>query len=224
MSVFRWRMMSMQPLTTERLNLRMITHDDSDFIQALYNTEDFLNDIGDKGIDSPKSAVSYIENNILKMYEDKGVCLLLVEDKHTLSALGVCGLIKRDTLEAYDIGYGYFPSVYGKGIAYEAAKAVLDDAQNRLKIKSLVAITTSNNQRSINLLERLGFSFERIEEALSESVNLDLYQLTFGRQFSTHSQSNLATQPNLVNKPKPVTQSQHFSQSKHVFQSKHGTQ
>ncbi len=206
MSVFRWRMVSMQPLTTERLNLRMITHDDAGFIQALYNTEDFLNDIGDKGIDSPESAVNYIQNNILKMYEDKGVCLLLVEDKHTLTAFGVCGLIKRDTLEAYDIGYGYFPSVYGKGIAYEAAKAILDDAQHRLKIKSLVAITTSNNQRSIKLLERLGFSFVRVEEALSESVDLNLYQLTFDRQSSPNSQPKL------------------FSQSKHVFQSKHGTQ
>ena len=64
----------MQAIETRRLRLRMITPQDAAFIQRLYSSEDFLRYIGDKEISDPAKAVEYIENNILKMYREKGVC------------------------------------------------------------------------------------------------------------------------------------------------------
>ncbi|MEZ9418157.1 GNAT family N-acetyltransferase, partial [Vibrio sp. 10N.286.49.E1] len=87
-----------------------------------YSSEDFLHYIGDKEITDTDKAVEYTENNILKMHQEKGVCLLVVEIKESSTPIGVCGLIKRDTLEAHDIGYGFVPEVYGQGFALEAAQ------------------------------------------------------------------------------------------------------
>ncbi len=104
----------MQAVETERLRLRMITPQDAAFIQRLYSSEDFLRYIGDKEISDTDKAVEYIKNNILKMHEEKGVCLLMVEMKGSLTPIGICGLIKRDTLDSHDIGYGFVPEVYGQ--------------------------------------------------------------------------------------------------------------
>ena len=170
----------MQAVETARLRLRMITPQDAAFIQRLYGSEDFLRYIGDKEISDVVKAVEYIENNILKMHQEKGVCLLVVEIKDPSTPIGVCGLIKRDNLESHDIGYGFVPEVYGQGFALEAAQAIIEQANHNADIDHLVAITTSDNIRSIALLTKLGFVFERVEEAINESVNLNLYGLPLG--------------------------------------------
>ena len=170
----------MQAVETARLRLRMITPHDTAFIQRLYSSEDFLRYIGDKEITDTDKAVEYIENNILKMHQEKGVCLLVVEIKDSSTPIGVCGLIKRDTLESHDIGYGFVPEVYGQGFALEAAQAIIEQAKHNADIDHLVAITTSDNIRSIALLTKLGFVFERVEDVISESVNLNLYGFSLG--------------------------------------------
>ncbi|MBY7729874.1 GNAT family N-acetyltransferase [Vibrio bathopelagicus] len=170
----------MQAVETARLRLRMITPQDAAFIQRLYSSEDFLRYIGDKEITDTDKAVEYIENNILKMHQEKGVCLLAVEIKESSTPIGVCGLIKRDTLESHDIGYGFVPEVYGQGFALEAAQAIIEQAKHNADIDHLVAITTSDNIRSIALLTKLGFVFERVEEAINENVNLNLYGFSLG--------------------------------------------
>ncbi|MEZ8023211.1 MULTISPECIES: GNAT family N-acetyltransferase [Vibrio] len=170
----------MQSVETERLRLRMITPQDAAFIQRLYSSEDFLRYIGDKEINDTEKAVEYIENNILKMHEEKGVCLLMVEIKETSTPIGICGLIKRDTLASHDIGYGFAPEFYGQGFAQEAAEAIIEQAKQNADIDHLVAITTSDNIRSITLLTKLGFVFERVEDVISESVNLNLYGFSLG--------------------------------------------
>ncbi|KWU02599.1 MAG: GNAT family N-acetyltransferase [Vibrio toranzoniae] len=170
----------MQAVETERLRLRMITYQDAAFIQRLYSSEDFLRYIGDKEISDTEKAVEYIENNILKMHEERGVCLLMVEIKDSSTPIGICGLIKRDTLESHDIGYGLVPEFYGQGFAQEAAEAIIEQAKQNADIDHLVAITTSDNIRSIALLTKLGFVFERVEDVISESVNLNLYGFSLG--------------------------------------------
>ncbi|MDN3702083.1 GNAT family N-acetyltransferase [Vibrio artabrorum] len=170
----------MQAVETERLRLRMITPQDAVFIQRLYSSQDFLRYIGDKGITDTDKAVEYIENNILTMHREKGVCLLMVEIKDCSIPIGICGLIKRETLASHDIGYGFVPEAYGQGFAREAAQAIIEQAKHHADIDHLVAITTSDNIRSIALLTKLGFVFERVEDVLSESVNLNLYGLSLG--------------------------------------------
>lgn len=170
----------MQAVETARLRLRMITTEDAEFIQRLYSSEDFLRYIGDKEITNTAKAEEYIENNILKMHQEKGVCLLMVEVKVTSTPIGVCGLIKRDSLESHDVGYGFAPEFYGQGYAQEAGEAIIEQAKQNADIDHLVAITTSDNIRSIALLTKLGFAFERVEDVISESVNLNLYSLSLG--------------------------------------------
>ncbi|WP_045456950.1 GNAT family N-acetyltransferase [Vibrio campbellii] len=167
----------MKTLITERLTLRLVSVEDAPFILELYNQPDFYRFVGDKQIRTIEEAERYIEDNMLRMQELKGVSLLVVETKHEQQPIGICGLVKRDTLTAFDIGYGYLPSAYGKGYAAEAARVVVDFARDEMKIENLVAITNNDNIRSISLLEKLGFQFERVEQTYDNGRTLQLYTM-----------------------------------------------
>ncbi|EGR2782009.1 GNAT family N-acetyltransferase [Vibrio parahaemolyticus] len=167
----------MKTLTTERLILRLVSVDDAPFILELYNHPDFYRFVGDKQMRTDYEAARYIKENMLRMEEKKGVSLLVVEDKQTKQPLGICGLVKRDTLNACDIGYGFLPSAYGQGFAIEAAKAVIEYAKQAMQLSQLVAITNNDNIRSISLLKKLGFEFERVEQQYDNGRTLELYTL-----------------------------------------------
>ncbi len=165
----------MKKLNTERLTLRLVSVDDALFILELYNHPDFYRFIGDKQIRTEDEARRYIQDNMLPMQERKGVSLLVVETKHDQKPIGVCGLVKRDTLTTFDIGYGYLPSAYGKGYALEAARAVVDFARKEMSLEKLFAISNNDNTRSISLLKKISFKFERVEQTYDNGRTLELY-------------------------------------------------
>ncbi|BCN26167.1 GNAT family N-acetyltransferase [Vibrio alfacsensis] len=167
----------MRTLYTERLILRLVSVEDAPFILELYNQPDFYRFVGDKQIRSLEEAERYIQDNMLRMQERKGVSLLVVETKANNQPIGICGLVKRDTLTAFDIGYGYLPAAYGKGYAIEAAQAVMRHARDGMQIENLVAITNNDNLRSISLLGKLGFQFERVEQTYDNVRTLQLYTM-----------------------------------------------
>jgi RimJ/RimL family protein N-acetyltransferase len=88
----------------------------------------------------------------------------------------MCGLLKRDELPDPDIGFALLPDFWNKGFAFEAAEAVLKDARERLEIQRVLAITSLENDASINLLQRLGFRFERVVQLSPDGEQLRLFK------------------------------------------------
>ncbi|PFG58146.1 RimJ/RimL family protein N-acetyltransferase [Vibrio sp. ES.051] len=165
----------MKTLITERLKLRLVSVDDAPFILELYNHPDFYRFVGDKQIRTTDEAARYIQQNMLRMQELKGVSLLVVETQGNGRPIGICGLVKRDTLNDYDLGYGFLPSAYEQGFGIEAAQATLTYAKEEMQLEKLVAITNNDNSRSISLLKKLGFEFERVEQQYDNGRTLELY-------------------------------------------------
>lgn len=150
----------MTVLETERLSLRRLTTDNAAFILELVNEPAWLEFIGDKNVHSLDDARNYILNGPIGMYERLGHGLYLVELKQG-TAVGICGLIKRDGLDDVDIGFALLSRFNGKGYAIEAARAVMSYGRNVLKLGRIVAITKPANEKSIKLLAKLGLQFEK---------------------------------------------------------------
>ncbi|MDD1793176.1 GNAT family N-acetyltransferase [Enterovibrio sp. ZSDZ42] len=147
-------------LETPRLNLRRLNENDTTFIHRLYNTDGFLRFVGDKNIRSDIDAAVYLRATLIPMYAQAYMGLFAVEEKKSKLPVGICGLIKRDTLDDIDLGFGFFPEYEGKGYASESAKAVIALAQNALGVTQIVAITHPDNVRSLALLYRLEFTLQ----------------------------------------------------------------
>ena len=165
----------MTVLETERLSLRKLTVDDAAFILTLLNDPAFLRYIGDKKVRNLDDARQYILNGPVGSYERHGFGLNCVELRESHTPIGMCGLLKRDELPDPDIGFALLPDFCRKGFAFEAAEAVLKDARERLRIQRVLAITSLDNDASIDLLQRLGFRFEEVVQLAPDRESLRLF-------------------------------------------------
>ncbi len=148
-------------IETDRLTLRKFTEDDAAFILRLLNEPSFLEYVGDKGVRTLDDARQYIREGPVASYKQHGFGLYLVQHDKDGSSIGMCGLLKRDTLDDPDIGFGFIPEFWSQGFATEAARAVLDRAKSQHGLSRVVAITASHNSASIQVLKNIGLRFEK---------------------------------------------------------------
>ena len=151
---------SMIVIETPRLRLRTATLDDAPFYLALVNEPAFIDAIGDRGIRTVTAARRAIVDGPMAMQRSLGHSLCLVERKHDGAPIGMCGLIKRDTLPHVDIGYAILAQYAGQGYATEAAAGVLAHAAS-LGMERVLAITSPGNAGSNAVLRRIGMRFEK---------------------------------------------------------------
>jgi [ribosomal protein S5]-alanine N-acetyltransferase len=145
---------------TDRLRLRRLALDDAPFILRLVNEPSWIRYIGDRGVRNLDEARQYITGGPQRLYAAYGFGLFLVESRKDAQPLGLCGLIKRDTLPDVDIGFAFLPEHWGQGYAREAATATLRYARERHGLARVVAITSLDNTASGRVLETVGMRFE----------------------------------------------------------------
>jgi RimJ/RimL family protein N-acetyltransferase len=138
------------------------------------NDPAFIEHIGDRGIRTLDEARRAVLEGPAAMQESLGHSLYVVELKEGAARIGMCGLIKRDTLAEVDIGYAYLPQYRGQGYAFEAGQAVLDYAPT-IGITRVVAITSPNNIASNQLLLKLGLKFQRFTHLTPDDPGTNLY-------------------------------------------------
>ncbi|MDQ6651930.1 MAG: GNAT family N-acetyltransferase [Acidobacteriota bacterium] len=160
---------------TERLNLRKVSLKDAGFILRLLNEPSFLRFIGDKGVRTLEDARNYIVTGPIASYERHGFGLWLVELRDSNVPIGICGLLKRDSLPDVDVGFAFLPRYWSMGYAYEAASAALSYGTKVIGLKRMVAITNPDNVASIKLLEKLGLRFESMIELPEGGPKIKLF-------------------------------------------------
>lgn len=166
----------MKILETERLNLREIDSAiDAEFIFELLNTPKFIKYIGDRGLRSVEQAKKFIEDRYRKSYYDHGYGLYTVERKTDNKPVGVCGFVKRDHFEYADVGFAFLPEFESKGYGFESAKTTLNYGREKLGFTKVLAITSQDNEVSGKLLEKLGFTLDRIFTS-PEGEDLKLFE------------------------------------------------
>ena len=157
-------------IKTTRLHITSLNKEDNGFILELVNTPGWLKFIGNRNINTAEEASAYIE----RINNNKNIRYWVVRLVQDETAIGIVTLIKRDHLKYPDIGFAFLPQFGSKGYAYEATKAVLDFILQRTSYKHIAAITVPGNTRSIGLLKKLQFHFER---DIIDKEELQLYSI-----------------------------------------------
>ncbi len=162
-------------LMTERLLLRELNYEDAGFILRLLNDDSFKRFIGDKSVRTLADACGYLQQGPLASYARHGFGLYLASLREGAEPIGICGLVKRETLADVDVGYAFLPEYWSRGYATESAAAVLEFARERLGLGRVVAITAPDNEASIAVLLRIGMSFDRLITLEQGGSPLKLY-------------------------------------------------
>lgn len=166
----------MSQLATPRLLLRPFVAGDADALFALMTDPDWLRFIGDRGVHSVDDARRRIEERFVPDLEARGFGFRAIVDRASGSFAGMCGLVRRDGLPGVDLGYALLPAWRGRGFVHEAATAVLANARDVLGIHTVLAIVLPGNDRSVAVLDLLGFRAAGSVRLPGGTEDLDLYR------------------------------------------------
>ncbi len=164
-------------LKTERLQLREFSAADAPYMLRQLNEPSFIENIADRGVRTLQQAEAYLQNGAMASYQSTGFGFWAVIERTSGHIIGMCGLVKRDNLPHTDLGYSFLPEYFGHGYAFEAAQACMQAAKQTFHLPEILAIVNTNNLPSRKLLEKLGFSFQRMVALYENEPYLCLYAI-----------------------------------------------
>jgi RimJ/RimL family protein N-acetyltransferase len=132
---------------------------DAPFILELLNEPGFLRFIGDKCVRTIDDARRYIETGPVASYVEHGFGLFLVELRAGATPIGMCGLLRRASMQDIEVGFAFLARYCSRGYATESGLAVMRLARETFGLKRIAAITDPDNHGSANVLNKIGLEF-----------------------------------------------------------------
>jgi ribosomal-protein-alanine N-acetyltransferase len=146
-------------LETERLLLRPLTMDDLDALFALYRDPDVRRYFpeGTLTYDETKEELEWIINVYYGQY---GYGLWATIYKATGAFIGRCGLLPWTIEGQHEVEVAYLldKAYWGRGLATEVARALVQYAFSHLPVSRLICMTDPENDASQNVARKMGMT------------------------------------------------------------------
>jgi len=152
--------MLLPKIETERLLLRTYKADDLETVYRLASDPHITRFFPDGSNISREDVLSSLPRRV-ERWEKQGFGQFGVFEKQTEKLIGYCGLQYLDNTPEVEIYYGLFHEYWGKGIATEAARAVLDFGFEQVKLARIVGVTHPKNIASQKILQKIGLKREK---------------------------------------------------------------
>lgn len=141
--------------------------------------------------DEPETAI-YLERN-LAHWAEHGFGIWMLRDRGTTAVIGRAVLrhLDLDGVDEVEVGYGFLPQFWGRGLATEVARACIDIGHRQLGLRSIVAITRPSNLASQRVMQKAGLVRER--EIVHAGVPHVLFRTRDAHPAVADSRSNAPT-------------------------------
>lgn len=166
-------------ISTDRLILTPMSLADADFILELLNTKEWIENIGQRNVNTIEDAKKYIHEKMILHYEKNGYGNYLMTRKEDDQKIGCISLYNREDVDGVDIGFAMLPKYFGNGYAYEGAKRIKELARDEKKLSCICAFTSKNNVASQQLIKKLGLTYQKTILFGDENEELFYYNLDF---------------------------------------------
>lgn len=155
-------------LQSERLIIRDAQVSDAPFYFQLFNDPGWIQFIGDKNLKTVEETETYLKDVLFKNSKLGGLGFFTVILKENNLPIGASTALQREKLDFIDIGYAFLPVGRGKGYATEATKLIIEYVRTKFKQEKVLALTMPKNEKSQNLLKKLGFTFVGMQQVFSD--------------------------------------------------------
>jgi len=171
-------------ILTQRCKLAPLTEDDFDEVVVLYTNEDVMRYLG--GVRPIEPILNGLRKSIksnaflgrlrkLLKFGTNYIFTLKLED--TNEFIGLIFVSPHHNKFDTEVSYIILPHFWGKGYAFEGVKATLEFCKTELRLKRVVSETQVANERSIRLLQRLGFTVKKELDRFGEKQALFEFNL-----------------------------------------------
>ena len=145
-----------QILETDRILLREFEIKDYKEVFEFGSDREVNKYTGDNPIESQEAAKELIKNVFLQDYKNIGFGRWASIYKPTNKIIGFAGLKYLEELDEVDIGFRFLPAYWGKGIATEVSKEIMNYGFQHLNINRIIGIADPKNMGSCKVLTKLG--------------------------------------------------------------------
>jgi ribosomal-protein-alanine N-acetyltransferase len=156
--------------STERLVLRPLKADDDNALLALRSDDrvnEFIHRQKMQSIEEAQAMITKLNNGIT---DNKWGywAVALKSDPTLIGTVCLFNIIKEDSRA--EIGYELIPGEQGKGLVQEAVSKIIEYTFGSLRVKTIIAWIKTGNERSVKLVEKLGFTRDQEAELKSEEA------------------------------------------------------
>jgi len=169
-------------IETERLLLRQATAKDlREWAERIFADPEVIRFMPKRDM-TPYARAERAFNNYNRLWEERGVGGWIITDKKDGEFIGSIEIEYLDDTDEYELGYCMSKVFWGRGIATEAARAVVCFGFENANLDRIIAVVVPDNTASWKLLEHIGFVYEK--KAFYYDLDVVYYAITHD-QFKT---------------------------------------
>ena len=146
--------------STARLRAEVMTRDHAPYLARLHRDEDVMTLVG--GVRTDDQSAVWLDRNLAHWADNGfGQWMFRTAGGDLVGRGGLRWIDECVGEQVVEVGYVFDRSAWGRGLATEAAAAIVEVARDRYSLDRLGAITQDGNDASCRVLEKCGFSFVR---------------------------------------------------------------
>lgn len=142
---------------TPRLVARCIEREDAAALQEVYGDADAMRWVGDGRPLDFAQCEQWVEVS-LRNYANRGYGMFALVSQETGSVIGFCGLVHPQGQSDPELKYALRRDCWGRGLATEAARAMLAAGASRFGMRRIIATTAPENAASHRVLLKAGMA------------------------------------------------------------------
>lgn len=151
---------SLPTILTDRLALRWLTPGDVPALAAIFGDPEVCRFWSSPAL-SDLAAAEALHSEIVRGFAARSLFQWGIAERQTNAVIGTCTLASLSSEHRRaEVGFALARAEWGRGYISEALPALLDFAFETLDLHRLEADVDPRNERSIRVLERLGFGRE----------------------------------------------------------------
>lgn len=143
-------------------------------LRAMHTCEPMMAMIG--GVRDEPGTLAYLERHLLH-WEEHGFGFWMLYDAASGASAGLAGLrrLVLDGIDEVEVGYGFLPGFWGRGLGTEIAHACVAIGFGELGLPSLVALTKRENRASQDVLRKVGMLLDH--EVTREGTSATIFRI-----------------------------------------------
>lgn len=176
--------MALDTFATERLTAERLTEGHYDVLRSMDQDPMLMAMLG--GVRDEGGTRGYLDTN-LRHWDEYGFGVWMLRETGTREIVGrgVLRHLAIDRPDDVEVGYGFVPAQWGRGLATEIAKELVRRAHEDLGLRTLVALTLPSNEKSQRVLTKVGMHLQA--EVQHAGVPHRFYRMALPAQTPTPS-------------------------------------
>lgn len=161
---------------TPRLQLRRLVHGDVDALLGVYGNAEVVRWVGD-GQPLTRSDCERWVAVTHRNYARRGYGMFAIDLQEGERAVGFCGLVHPGDQPEAEIKYALRKDQWGRGLATEAARALLTWGSARYGLRHVIATASTQNEASHHVLLKAGLRLGALR-ANADGSHTQLFEWT----------------------------------------------